>query len=125
MGSLGPRCRGRGPASRRGRGLSGAGHPALQGAWGGQVVEVGLELAKLDEQIGRPPGGVLLVQEQGLLDGQRRTAWCGGVSGPQGAGPVQAELPAEVSDGAWAEAQGAGNGGRRQSASPELVNPLP
>lgn len=112
-------------ASRWGRRLSDACHPALHGACVGQVLEFGLEAVELEEEIGGAPIGVLRVQEEGLLDGPRRGGQgAGAVGASQGVGALQADKLTEVSDRAGAQLQGAGDDGRWATALVEVEDPL-
>jgi hypothetical protein len=65
------RCRRGGLASGRGGGLAEPLHPALQGPGAGRR-QVGMQVPQLEQQVRGTPGGMLLMQEQGLLDGLGR-----------------------------------------------------
>lgn len=113
MGPLRPwRCGGR-LASGRGRRLLRPLHPALQGPRAGKSREFGMQMAQLNKQVGSAPGGVLLVQEQGLLHSRRRRGRAGlPVSGFQGIVAVLAEPAAELANRAGCQSESAGNDGR-------------
>ncbi len=57
--------RGRFATWRRGR-LPLPAHPALQGAFAGQIFEIGMQLAQANEQVGCSPRRMFLMQKQGL-----------------------------------------------------------
>lgn len=100
------------PPGRRG-GESGLPEPALQGAFTGEVRgRVACLQAHADEA--GPPGRVLLVQEDGLVQEVFRggPGWCRGVVvGRQGSRPALVEALEEVLHGAGAQAEFAGDGG--------------
>jgi len=71
-----------------------------------------MQMAQLNKQVGSAPGGVLLVQEQGLLHSQRRRGGVGlPVSGFQGIVAVLAELTAELANRAGCQSESTGNDG--------------
>ena len=72
VGFLSPLERPSGFAAGRSRGLGVATEPALEGPSTGEIGELGMQVAELQPEVGRSPGGVLFVQEQSLLE-----CWCG------------------------------------------------
>jgi hypothetical protein len=71
------------------------GEPTLEGARAGQVGEVGVLRAQLEQQVGCAPRGMLSVQQQRLLDRLRRRRGRGrAITGSHGSGPLGAEAKA-------------------------------
>jgi hypothetical protein len=125
MGSLRPWGRGGRLASGRGRRLLGALHPALQRSRAGKSRELGMQMAQLNKQVGSAPGGMFLVQEQGLLHRSRRRGGVGlPVSGFQSSVAVLAELVAELANRARCQSESAGNDGGVGAASEESEDAL-
>jgi hypothetical protein len=116
-----------GLAASRGGGLPGGLEPALQGAAGGEGLA---RMAVLQEQAEQAatPGGVLLVEEDGLVvRGVGRRGPVGGVvAGAEGLRPVAAAALQQVLDGAQLEAEGSGDGRWRltleRKAVPNLLS---
>jgi len=115
VGLLGAARGGRWFASwERGR-LGVAAKAALQGACAGQVGEFGVEGAESNEQVGCPPGRMLLMQGQGALQNQRqRCRRTPAVSGVEGGGATLLEGAAQAPDGPWRQLESGGDGGRVQ-----------
>jgi hypothetical protein len=106
-----------GLAARRGGGQLPAGEPALQRAGAGQVAEVGVVLAQLEQHVGRAPGGMLVVQQQGLLDrGRGRGRGAARRGGRQSGGAPGPEAGTQGTDGPLREAELPRDGGGAKAA---------
>jgi hypothetical protein len=103
-------------ATGRGQRLFVAGEPALQRTRAGQGVEIGMLLAQLQAQVGRAPGGVLRVQEQRLLNCQRRRRGRAVVARAQGSGAAVAEAHTQSAHSPLGEIQLTGDGRGAQAA---------
>jgi hypothetical protein len=117
---------GAGFAAGRGGRLLQAGEVTLQGACAGQV-GFGVALAQADAQVGRSPGRVLSVQQQGLL--QRRAER--GRLGPRGVGRLHrrgalvVQGLTKATHRAGVEVQLPGDEGGRVAALPVSEDALP
>jgi hypothetical protein len=102
---------GRFAARRRGRLLLPP-HPALQGACAGKTFEIGLQQLQTNQQIGRSPRRMLLVQQQGLPN---RVGWRRGIGGHigrfKGLIACQLKLPTKVPRRAWRQGKFTRDGG--------------
>lgn len=108
------------------RGLPVAPEAALQGPSAGEVGEFGMEVAQAQPQIGCPPGRMLFVQEQGLLE-----SWGEYRREPTRIGREQRRLalavkrPAQAADGARRQLQPLGNDSGRLLLLPQREDLLP
>jgi hypothetical protein len=112
-------------AARGSRGLLLTTEPALQRPDAGEIGEFGMELAQPQAEIGCSPGWMLLVQEQGLLEGRaglrrRQTR----IGRPQRRLPLAVKRSAQAAHRARRELQPLGNDGGRMSLLPEDEDPL-
>jgi hypothetical protein len=114
------------PAAGRGGRLAVPGEVALQGAGAGHAGEAGMEVAQANAQIGRAPGRVLGVQQEGLLEGRAEGGGPGAarVGGDQGGRAVAAEGLTEATHRARAQPELPGQVGGAVAALPAGVHPL-